>query len=345
MVPLRYVGVVLGLLLVGCARNDQVYGNPQPAEGGTGGVPVTVGEDGGGDLFLPGVAEDVPCCFDTKPFKRLSFFTDTDVPCPAGTDQGDTLYADFLAPEQHACSCSCSEPSCTFPDGMHTNAAKCADAEGSTQLAFGPVDGWDGACSNQDPVPGGIQCGGAPCVASVTVPALLVSPCAADDPVISKTDATWGRTMRECIPDLASNGCAEGEVCPPAPPAGFDLCLHGEGDLDCPAGFEKAVLYTGVADDRGCEACTCGPPEGPCEVYVVAYSDGACGMPAGSVIATVAEPACFDVPSGIALGSVEASFLARSPGSCAPSGGAATRDIVPDGHVTLCCRSPAEAPG
>lgn len=228
---------------------------------------------------------------------------------------------------------------------MHTNAAKCP-GDGSTALAFGPGNGWDGACSSQDPVPGGIQCGGVPCVASVTVPAIAVSPCEpSDPPVVSKPDAAWGRTAHECTLDLPSDGCEEGQVCPPAPPEGFDLCLYGEGDLDCPPGWERSVYYLGTSDDRGSEACECGPPDAQCEAYVVAYSDSACDVPAGSVIATVAEPACFDVPSGIALGSVEASFLGQSPGSCASTGGAPTGAIAPDEPVTLCCRSALAPPG
>lgn len=344
MAALQCFLMVLLVLLVGCSRDQRKGWHTETDDGGTSGTPTTL-TDSGGDLFDPGIVEDTPCCFDIAPFRRLSFVTETDTPCPAGTDEGATLHADFLPPDPHTCACSCSAPSCTLPDGMHTNAAKCADADGSTALAFGPGNGWDGACSSQDPVPGGIQCGGVPCVASVTVPAIAVSPCEASGPVASKPDATWGRTARECTLDLPSDGCEEGEVCPPAPPEGFDLCLYGEGDLDCPPGWQRSVYYLGIQDDRDCTACGCEPPGAQCEAYVIAYSDSACDVPAGSVIATVAEPACFDVPSGIALGSAEASFLGQSPGSCASTGGAPTGAIAPDEPVTLCCRSALVPPG
>lgn len=351
MRSLRFFGVGLVLMLLvlvqsaGCLSTDLVSPSPTLAGGGTGGSPVTPTTEESPDLLDPGVLGDAPCCIDLAPFQRVSLVTDSDAPCPAGMDEGAALHADFLAPAPHSCECSCSPPSCTLPDGMHTNAAKCADAAGSTQLAFGPGNGWDGACSNQDPVPGGIQCGGVPCVASLTVPAIVVSPCEPDPPVVSKADATWGRTVRECTLDLPANGCADGQICPPAPPEGFDICLVGEGDLDCPPGFAKSRFYTGIQDDRGCDPCDCGPPEAQCEAVVLAYSDDACGALAGAVLVSTQEPACVDILSGSALGSVEASFLGVSPGSCPTSGGAATGTIAPGGPVTLCCRSALELPG
>jgi hypothetical protein len=342
MKRLRSFGTVL-VLLAGCSVGDQVGDSPKAGEGGTGGTPVTV-TDGGGDLFPPGVVADVPCCVDLAPFQRVSVVGDADKPCPAGTGEGDTLHADFLEPDPHTCSCSCSEPSCALPGGIHTNAAKCADLDGSAALPFGPDGpGWDGVCSGENPVAAGLPCGGVPCVQSVTVPALLVSPCEPDPPVISKAEATWGHTVRECTLDLAANGCADGQVCPPAPPDGFDICLYGEGDLACPPGFAKSHFYTGIKDDRSCAPCSCGDPDAQCEAVVLANSDDACGALAGAVLVSAQEPACFDVLSGTALSSVEASFLAQSPGSCPVSGGEATGDIAPDGLVTLCCRS-APAP-
>jgi hypothetical protein len=342
------VGVVLllGLVQAACHTVDLVGAAPQVDEGGTGGT--TTGQGGtpgqGGNLFDPGVVDDIPCCYDLAPFQGLAFFTDSDTPCPAGTDEGQTLFADFLPPAPHTCACACAKPSCSLPDGMHTNAAKCP-GDGSTALAFGPGNGWDGACSTQDPVPAGIQCAGVPCVQSVTVPALAVSPCAPSDPVVSKEDPSWGRTVRECTPDLSSEGCAPGEVCPPEPPPGFDLCLYADGVLACPPGWQQLVSFTGAQDDRQCDACACGPPDAMCEAYVIAYSDAACGAPAGSVIATIDEAACFDVPSGMGLGSVEATFLGQAPGSCAPGGGAPVGDVKPSGPVTLCCRGANVAPG
>lgn len=338
----RFLATLLvSVLVLACSRDRQFQDSPRPGTGGTGGTPIAIPGEGG-DLFIPGVVANVPCCVDLEPFQRVSLVGEAGKPCPAGTDQGETFHADFQEPADHTCACSCSAPTCALPGGMHTNAAKCSNADGSAALPFGPGPGWDGLCSSDNPVAAGIQCGGVPCVQSVTVPALLVSPCEPDPPVLSKADATWGRTMRECTLDLPANGCADGQICPPAPPEGYDICLIGEGDLTCPPGFSKSTYYTGVKDDRGCALCTCGDPEAQCEAYVVAYSDVACGVPAGSVIATVDEPACFDVPSGTALGSVQAYFLGQSPGSCPASGGEATGDIAPDGLVTLCCRSPLD---
>jgi hypothetical protein len=119
MVSIQALLFVCILLLVGCTSDREVVPYVPVAQGGTGGIPASLPFDDG-DLFDPGILDDAPCCVTTKPFKRLSLFTDTDEPCPDGTVEGDTLYADFLPPAPHTCACSCSASGCVLPDGMHT---------------------------------------------------------------------------------------------------------------------------------------------------------------------------------------------------------------------------------
>ena len=144
--------------------------------------------------------------------------------------------------------------------------------------------------------------------------------------------------MRQC--KLTPKGCGAGQVCvPSAVPDGFDLCRHVSGDKGCPPGYysEPSVLYLGVDDARGCEACECGAPEGAqCEAYVSVYKDGACGSPVVQTTVSIV-PLCLDITPGSALASADASMITDVSGSCASSGGEPTGDLQPADPVTICC--------
>lgn len=154
----------------------------------------------------------------------------------------------------------------------------------------------------------------------------------------------WGRTVRECKPDLAAEACEPGQVCVRAPPGDGKLCLHVKGDhSQCPPGYERSVFYQGAKDERGCEECECGGPEGmQCEALVSVYTDGACSSLVLATTLGTGGSECVDVLSGAALGSTEAAALLWVPGSCAASGGAPVGDAAPVGPFTLCC---PEEPG
>lgn len=95
--------------------------------------------------------------------------------------------------------------------------------------------------------------------------------------------ATWGRHGAACerMPDAAT-GCTGADRCVPRSPIGLTagVCIQHDGDIPCPSGSfsDRHVLYTMLADTRGCAACSCGPPVG-----------GACaasgGQPIGAVTA------------------------------------------------------------
>lgn len=356
MAGLRFFAVSLILvgMLAGCFSKPR-GGTPLLGEGGatpTIGIPGT-----DGDLF-DAEADDAPACCvpgPTPPFEGPSWFLFGDPatlgPCPAPAIEGLVGYHEMKI-EPHTCpACSCSSATCTFPEGVHTNAAKCADADGSLAVPYGPGPAfWAGNCTDAGALPANLQCGGVPCAQSVTVPAAGVSPCEpTSDPAAPFPEPSWARMARECVLGAPSGeSCDPGQACVPEPPGGLTLCVYAQGDPpDCPPDYpERTVFYRGIDDERGCGACECSAPSGAqCTALFEMYSDAACGTLAGAVVVTDQAPACVDVVTGTALLSAEASMLVDKPGSCAPSGGAPFGALQPSDPLTLCCQSFPDPPG
>lgn len=167
----------------------------------------------------------------------------------------------------------------------------------------------------------------------------------------SKPAPTWTERVQECIiGPLDGDGCPNGEACIPPLPDGFALCLYRFGDdltaADCPAAypsFHKVYAHGTVQDERACEPCSCGPPEGAaCSALVSAFSDGNCGTMLGAVTVGLQDPGCVDLPaSGVGLGSKEAVWMTQKPGTCVASGGSAEGGVEPVGAVMLCCEPEA----
>lgn len=323
---------------------------------GEGGSPTTCDTD---NLLDAECDETPPCCVKgpTPPLQGPSWvqIVDSGAPgtCPEPAIEGFKAYADMKPLEPHTCgACSCSPGTCTLPQGVHTNAAPCADADGSIAVPLGPdpAAGWEGVCSEDGALPADLQCTGEPCAQSVFVPTMPVSPCKAESgPGESFPDPVWGRTALECkIEPLSGESCAIGDVCAPKPPEGFALCLYAKGEQPtCPAEYPaRMVFYQGVQDERGCEACQCSPPAGAdCMAIFQVFADTACSSLAGAVVVTEQDDSCVDVIPGTALGSFEASMVVDTPGSCLASGGAPFGTVVPAEPLTLCCQGQPEPPG
>lgn len=352
MERLRLLGGVL--LLGGC----DVHGYPSPAHlmnhGGTGGTTTITGN--GGQLLDGAGGEDASCCVKDKtaPFEGPSWFVITEDgspgACPEPTIEGLEGHAVMKPIAPHTCgACSCSPAACALPEGIHTNAASCP-GNGSISVPFGPAGGWEGVCSEEGALPANLQCGGEPCAQSVSIPALPVAPCspvaAPSDPL---PDPEWARMALQCeIGPLSGEGCPADYVCAPSPPEGLSLCLYVKGEVaSCPAEYPaQMVFYMGVDDQRGCDPCECSSQNGAqCMAVVSTFSDGVCGMLAGAVVVSDQEAACFDVISGTALGSAEASMVVDVPGSCTASGGAPFGEVLPADPLTLCCQGIEAPPG
>ncbi len=345
------------LAVAGCGVEQGGVPTPFQGKGGTGGTPTTI-TCPAGELLDAECGAPPPCCVKgpTPPLQGPSWFQitapGTPGSCPEPATPGLVGYSDMLPVAPHACAaCSCSPAACTLPEGIHTNAAKCP-GDGSIAIPFGPdpAAGWEGDCSDDGALPADLQCGGVPCVQSLSIPALSVAQCQPESgPSAPFPEPTWGRMARQCRLDpLPEGGCDGNQVCVPRPPEGFASCLYVQGEHPaCPAEYPAhMVFYTGVNDGRGCGACQCAAPEGAeCAAIVTAFSDSACGSLVVSVLVTAAEPTCQDVVSGTALGSAEAWMVTDVSGSCAQSGGAPFGEIAPADPLTLCCQGEPDSPG
>lgn len=353
-----WVGLV-GVLSTGCRpstpffdKSGEAGSTTSTGEGGSGGDIFTTGGGAGGAAVCAG------SCVAGKPawFDGLSLFwigpPDEAPPCSdLGLVEGSTGYADPIAPTPCP-SCSCSPAACVLPEGMHASAAKCADAGGAPSIAFDAPAGWEGTCSTENAITGGLSCSGVPCVQSLTIAAPDVAPCmpvTLGDPDIPPH--AWGTMARECVIwPVSGEGCTTGQACVPVPTDRYSVCLYREGDHSadpgfvCPAAYPRPlVVYASYEDTRACEPCACGEPEGAeCAALVSVFKDGACGGILGSITLASGEPGCLDLPSGSALGSKSASFVLDQPGSCAQSGGGPAGTFEPLDPVTLCCEPDPE---
>ncbi len=231
-----------------------------------------------------------------------------------------------------------------MPEQMHVSAAKCPGIGAPAIVWDSPA--WEGACTSDGAIAPGLICSGVPCTQSITIAAPSIEPCApmSEGPEM-KPDPSWGLTAQECIlGPLGGDGCGGSEACVPSPPDDFSLCLYRWGDdltPDlCPADYPRyLVMYADQDDTRACDPCSCSDPQGgECAALVSLYTNAGCGAFLGSFpVTAAAETACFDLPSGIGLGSKSGTLTVNSPGSCAPSGGP-VGDVTPTLPLTLCCQ-------
>ncbi|AGP37132.1 hypothetical protein SCE1572_23195 [Sorangium cellulosum So0157-2] len=277
--------------------------------------------------------------------------------CPAeAPNPGYKGFAD-LAPAPFACAaCLCDPPasaSCELPLGWsaHTAAACTAGGPGSVETAFAAPDGWDGACTAASAIPAGQDCGGQPCVQSLSVeaPAVLVTAACTprvDEPPPPAREDPWQTRALACLPGAYTECPDDRSTCMPSPgepgappPGGFLTCIFHEGDVTCESPYlDRHVFYGGAEDTRGCSACGCGAPEGAsCTIMASVYSDGACAETLVSAVVSSTTPFCGVTPPGVALGSKSAEVVAVDPGACAPSGGEPTGELLPAEPSTFCC--------
>jgi hypothetical protein len=169
--------------------------------------------------------------------------------------------------------------------------------------------------------------------------------CPASGGAASTPALTWGRVSRACAPALTAKrgACGDGQICAPAAAAPYSsrMCILHEGVTDaCPDPAYPSgplVRYRGVADTRGCSACSCTPPAGgACSIASPAiqrfYSVPCVGqsgtLPAPSV--------CTATFGGAPLMLIAAPKL-EDAGACAPDGGKPSGAAVGTEPATLCC--------
>ncbi len=355
MLRMRHLStaILVVVLVAGCgdrrhAADDQTGTTSTTGEGGSGGdILPTTGGEGGGPVCAGACVAGKPAWFD-----GLSLFwigpPDEAPPCSdLGLIEGSVGWADPIVPPSTCPSCSCSPAACQLPEAMHASAAKCP-AGGAASIAFDAPADWDGSCSTDNAIAGGLLCSGVSCVQSLTIAAPENAPCTpVAEGSLDVPPFTWGKEARECVIwPVSGEGCAAGHACVPVPSDRYAVCVYLKGDhaadpgFACPAAYPRSlVVYSSYENTRDCAPCKCGDPEGgECEALVSVYKDGGCSQVAGSVMVSSGQAACVDLLNGTSLGSKSAAFTLDQPGSCASSGGGPVGAFEPADPVTLCCQ-------
>ncbi|WP_437976987.1 hypothetical protein WMF11_07710 [Sorangium sp. So ce295] len=376
--------LMVGLLLLpGCGEDPTVYGPCQPSEWGKTAVcpypeagtgDAGDGGDGGGGEgggAGTGGGDETACAGNCVPPAPLGWFgpallwfgpRDQVPACPAAAPNvGYEGFAD-LAPAPLACAaCLCDPPdaaaaSCQLPLGWSAHASSaCPGDPGGVETTFAAPDGWDGACTASTAIPAGQDCGGQPCVQSISIdaPVVLVTAAAACTPRVDEPPPPalldpWQTRALACVPGAYTECLGDRSTCMPSPeqpgvppPGGLLTCIFHEGDVTCEAPYlDRHVFYGGADDTRGCSECACGEPEGAsCTIMASVYSDGACAEQVASILVSSMAPFCGVTPPGVALGSKSAEVVAVDPGGCAPSGGEPIGELLPAEPSTFCCQA------
>jgi hypothetical protein len=267
----------------------------------------------------------------------LSFDPDVCSACSCGAPSGMTCSPTGLglAPDQ---AIQIADATCVLPQASSLSLVTVQDA--CTGVCF------QGGAA----IPGGDMCGNpaSPCnqSARVTLPTISGGTCGAGGGTASATPVTWNTAVRACNRkgmSLGGGGCPAGQVCEPKPPAPFlpHVCVGQAGMMACPGTpyTEQYIAFTGYNDQRGCDACSCGPVEGgTCDIAFDLYSDGACSDLVGSVKASAT---CADLAGNPPIGSTTCTATAVSGASCTPKPSTPLPNgtVTPDDTtaVTFCC--------
>lgn len=152
--------------------------------------------------------------------------------------------------------------------------------------------------------------------------------------------ATYVSRHRVCQGSFEQMTCASGELCMPSPGGDFapQWCVWQDGEHECPADSvytAQTVLYRDTVDGRGCEACMCDLPEGPCTGTgaTLAVETNCMGSAAGTLSPNACVAAIGAGPPAEAV-SVN---MGLPLGACVPSEPAPTGEATPADPVTLCC--------
>ena len=89
-------------------------------------------------------------------------------------------------------------------------------------------------------------------------------------------------------------GCDPGAICAPSVGPGA-LCIYQPGDVTCPGGLEKQVLFTGFTEGRSC-GCECAI-SGSCTATLSVFGVSNC---TGTSTTVPANGTCVPVPAGAA---------------------------------------------
>lgn len=177
---------------------------------------------------------------------------------------------------------------------------------------------------------------------SVDAPGVSGGSCTPSEGV-AVPEASWsGRTVACAAPSAGEAGvCGDSERCVPEPQEGFEPrhCVWQPGAVECPDGpySDRFLRHTEVSDTRGCEACTCGDPEGECVGTVRLWGTNNCSAGSGQGAVPVGGE-CVQLANPVS--SADLASLSVSSVSCEASPGAAVGEAEVADPYTLCCMTP-----
>lgn len=355
------VAIVFVVLIgfIGCGEGSITV---KPLPDGTGGESPDAGTDGeggtGGAGGSGGSASSNACapacdgeCAPLPPpgFSHPFLFAQGSQPiaCPDSANLTETTrFAELVIPPAQCAECTCapSTGECTQPTTITAHAADCNHTEGAIATPTNPPASWNGACAADNALAGGITCAGKACVQSITVGPMGKAK--------EACSAHASSTVGEFIPSPSwktyatacqgmAHGTCDAALCVPGRTAEFQLCVEREGIHDCPSdGYTKQfVVYDGFKDDRACEPCSCGAPEGSfCQAWLTVFANGACTSPVVAGNVWSGGNTCLDVtPPGAAVGSKLALEPTYNAGTCKPSGGTLSGEVALTSSHTVCC--------
>ena len=124
-----------------------------------------------------------------------------------------------------------------------------------------------------------------------------------------------------------------------APPAPFrsDVCVYKSGDVDCPHDYtEREVIFSDVADTRGCAPCTCTDPTGGfCGGFTKFFDDNTCGHESANVPNNDGQCEAYSIFKSINSIMVTAGEIVG--GECQSGGGEPEGEAKAAEPLTVCC--------
>ncbi len=350
MLP-RLACVVVWAGLVGCTvpnPNLATEGSTETTSPGTGGTQAPSSETGGtstgsdsgiGTTGATGTTGEMGCepgetCLPSAPDDWSGPVAVLSLPgrepkpaCPAGYSTEALLAFSGLTVADSTCDCDCETPEGTL----------C----GSSFLAVHDHDTCNRQINSWSVGPSCVDLeAGYPTELRFQAepPPVIGGSCNPVDVFVHPTP-TWTTQVLGCTPDTGLANCETNGVCGPAvnEDTAAGHCIFRSGAFSCPPGQPYGTwqeLYKTPSDERACEACSCGDPEGTCTGGTVTlFVDRFCAkLGAGTV---VADGSCTAVPASAS--GARNSNQGTPEASCTPSTSTLSGTVEPAELVTVCC--------
>ena len=151
--------------------------------------------------------------------------------------------------------------------------------------------------------------------------------------VATPSAVSWDDYARLCLVPVELEA---GIACMPVPD-GYEAvpCLHTNGDVQCPAGFDnREVRFSDVDDTRSCNSggCSCDLGDAVCNGSIIMHANQQCDVTGGTTMLP------HNMCTPVAMTTDSFLYNAAPTGSCGASGTAMGEgSVTPTRLVTICC--------